>query len=322
MGLQHMCGSLTLNFKMPEDCKYCYILTPAAVVILVGLYKYISWRNRVVVKDKVVMITGASSGIGKACAVEFYKAGAKVILASRTESNLNQVRDELQKSGPGHVPFVQTIDMGDYTSIRQATKNVLQKYGHVDILINNAGQGFRGAVIQTDISVHENMMKVNYFGQIVLTQELLPGMISNGRGDIVVVSSVQGKVYVPYRAAYGASKHALECYFDILRAEHVDDNINVCICSPGYVKTPLAFKALNADGTLHGKDDADLQRGVSPDYIGSSILAGVQYRTKHMVLAPLHHRLASYSSKMFWNLAAMVMSVKARSDKFRPKKEQ
>ncbi|KIG17562.1 3-oxoacyl-[acyl-carrier protein] reductase [Enhygromyxa salina] len=199
-------------------------------------------------RDKVVWITGASAGIGEALAQELARRGAKLVLSARREALLEQVRERCERADEH---MVVPLDLSDAATIEQANARVLERYGNVDILINNSGISQRGTVVETQIEVDRRIMEVNYIGTVALTKAVLPSMLARGRGQIVVISSLMGKIGTPLRSAYAASKHALQGFFDCLRAEVHDRGVHVSVISPGYVHTEITKNALTADGSVY-----------------------------------------------------------------------
>ncbi|KAF5903806.1 dehydrogenase/reductase sdr family member 7b, partial [Clarias magur] len=230
-------------------------LAVGAVGLLLLLQMIHRKRRKQVLQDKVVVITGASSGLGKECARVFHAAGARLILCGRDQKRLQEVVDELRGQTDGkktYTPCTVTFDLSDTDTVIRAAAEILRCHGHVDVLINNAGISFRGSILDTHVSVQKDVMETNYFGPVALTQALLPSMVERGAGHIVVISSVQGKIAIPYRSAYAASKHATQAYFDCLRAEVERFGLHVSVISPGYIRTNLSLNAVTGDGSKYG----------------------------------------------------------------------
>lgn len=227
--------------------------------------------------QKVVWITGASSGIGEALAHEFAKQGAQLVLSGRNKSALEQVKAQLPETKSTVIP----LDLTAPNQIAEAVHLVLSTLGRVDILINNAGISQRSLLMDTDESVERKIMEVNFFGSVALTKKILPTMISQKSGHLVVISSVVGKAGVPGRSAYGASKHALHGYFDALRAEMHQNNIAVTLICPGYVQTQISMNALTGDGTSHQKMDGTTANGLTaPTFARRAVKAIAQKRNE------------------------------------------
>ncbi|XP_028310656.1 dehydrogenase/reductase SDR family member 7B [Gouania willdenowi] len=272
------------------------------------------------VQDAVVVITGASSGLGKECARVFHAAGAKLVLCGRNEGRLQQVVEELTAaSGDAkqqtHTPYTVVFDLADTHTVDRAADEILQCHGHVDVLINNAGISYRGNILDTHISVHRDVMETNYFGPIALTQALLPSMLRQGRGHIVVISSVQGRISIPYRSAYAASKHATQAYFDCLRAELEEHHIPVTVISPGYIRTNLSVNAVTGDGSKYGVLDQTTASGRDPTDVAQAVLTAVRHQSKDVVLAGLLPTLAVYLRAFWPALFFRLMASRARKEK-------
>lgn len=275
----------------------------------------LSHRRKQSLKGKVVLITGANSGLGKACAIAFHQAGCKVILAGRNQGELNKVKEEIAKKQvpDSFSPEILLMDLMNYNNIRKPVSEGVKLFGRVDILINNAGVSYRGEISSTQIQVDERVMAVNYFGQIALIKEFLPHMKKQGGGSIVGVSSVQGKIAIPYRSAYAASKHAFQAFCDTLRAEGSRDNIHVCVVSPGYIQTNLSQNAVCGDGTTYNKTDSTTASGMKPSFVAHKILQAVKYRKDDIVLAPLLHKLVILIRAFFPSLFFSIMNFRAKS---------
>ncbi|XP_034292446.1 dehydrogenase/reductase SDR family member 7B isoform X2 [Pantherophis guttatus] len=226
----------------------------AGVFALLRLVRRI--QARAYLKDAVVVITGATSGLGKECAKAFHAAGSQLVLCGRSAERLQGVLQELSAAADplknGHKHHTMVFDLSDIKTVVSAAKEILSCVDHVDILINNAGISYRGIITETAIEVDRKVMETNYFGPLALTKALLPAMIKRRKGHIVTISSVQGKISIPFRSAYAASKHATQAFFDCLRAEVEQFNIEVTVVSPGYIQTNLSLNAVTSDGSQYG----------------------------------------------------------------------
>lgn len=209
--------------------------------------------------NKTIWITGASSGIGKATAMELSKKKLHLILSGRNEEALNDVAVFCQKNGSSAkvVPF----DLGNEEAVVRAAQKVLAEENKIDALYHFGGISQRSLVSETSTEVDRKIFEVNFFGTVALTKAILPAMIANGGGQIAVTSSIVGKFGFPYRSAYSATKHALHGFFESLRAENVANNIRVSIIIPGRIKTNISVNALEKDGTAHGKMDRGQEKG-------------------------------------------------------------
>lgn len=267
---------------------------------------------------KRVLITGASSGLGEAIAHAFYKRGARLILASRNTEKLNEIKETLlqtYKPPELHVPTIVKLDLEELSTIPVVVKDLLKSLGHIDVLINNAGISYRGAAMNTDVSVDIKLMVVNYFGQVALTKAVLPSMLKNKSGHIVAISSVQGKVAIPYRSCYAASKHALQGFFDSLRAEVADSNVRVSVISPGYISTNLSVNAITGDGSAYGTMDVTTASGMKPEKVAEQIIGCLISGYEELVLAPVSHQLAIILRTLTPSLISRIMKSRAVSQK-------
>lgn len=201
--------------------------------------------------NKVIWITGASSGIGEALTYELANKGAKLVLSSRRKEELERVKSNCTVEAQINIAIL-PLDLSKSSSLQQATEAAIHCYGHVDVLINNGGLGQRSLIHETSLEVYRQIMEVNYFGTVALTKYLLPHFISRKQGHFVTVTSLTGKFGTPTRSAYASSKHALHGFYDALRAEHWKDNIFITMICPGFIRTQLPQAALAVEGTtLH-----------------------------------------------------------------------
>lgn len=233
--------------------------------------------NRPFFQDKVVWITGASSGIGEALAYAFNREGARLILSSRRVPELERVKKQCANGNPDHVAIL-PLDLNQIDALGDMGKQALATFGQVDILVNNGGVGQRGRVAETIFNVDRLMMNVNYLSHIALTKSVLPSMLERRAGHIVVVSSLMGELYTPKRSAYAATKHALHGFFDSLRSEVAPSGVDVTIACPGWVKTNISFHALRGDGTEFGKMDKEHGNAISAQECAEGILKAVARR--------------------------------------------
>ena len=235
------------------------------------------------IKDKIIWITGASSGIGKALAIEAAKEGAKLILSARNKEALLAVQQLCLQ----HTPDCQVLplDLTDTGKLPQLTHEALGFFKRIDVLVNNGGISQRSLVEETDLTVDRKIMEVDYFGAVALTKSVLPHMLQQKSGHIVVISSVTGIFGFPLRSAYAAAKHALHGFFETLRAEVVNRNVRVTIVCPGRIKTHISYHALTKDGKEHGKMDEGQAKGIPADVCARKILTAVKKGKKEIYIA-------------------------------------
>lgn len=235
------------------------------------------------IQDKVIWITGASSGIGEALAVELFKAGATIILTARNEKKLNEVKGKLDDIEQGRCHVV-VCDVTKQKAIDQALEKVKQLVDRVDILVNNAGVSQRSDVLETEIAVYRELLEVNFFSAVAVTKGLLPWMISRGGGQIVVISSITGKYGFRMRSGYAAAKHALHGFFETMRAELHDQNVGVTMICPGRVQTDVSVHSLTGDGRQYGKMDKGQADGVPVERCARIIVRAIQCNRKEVFI--------------------------------------
>ncbi|WP_160255700.1 SDR family NAD(P)-dependent oxidoreductase [Acinetobacter indicus] len=227
---------------------------------------------------KVVWITGASSGLGKALAKECALQGADVILTARRYEELEKVRVTLLNP-ERHVSVC--VDITDESQVRHAYAQVLAAKGRIDWLINNAGLSQRALIQDTTMQTERAIMEVDYFSQVFLTKTVLPTFIAQKSGRIAFVSSVAGLLGTQYRASYSAAKAAIHMWANSLRAEVAQEGVKVSVIFPGFVKTNVSFNALNGEGKPQGHQDEAIENGLEPDLFAqttvSALLAGEEY---------------------------------------------
>lgn len=228
--------------------------------------------------DKVVWITGASSGIGEALAYQFAHQGAKLIISSRKAAELQRVKQQIKSEC-----LIIPLDITDAIAVENAVNTAISHYSKVDILVNNAGISQRSLAVDTQEIVDRKIMEVNYFGTINITKKVLPYMIKQGGGQIAVTSSLVGKFGFPLRSAYAASKHALHGWFETLQIElKPENNIFITIVCPGRIKTNISANALTADGSLHQQMDEGQAKGMTAEVCAQKILKSI-YRQQREV---------------------------------------
>jgi dehydrogenase/reductase SDR family protein 7B len=223
--------------------------------------------------NKVVWITGASSGIGEALAYAFSAAGAKLLLSSRRTEELEKVRKNCLHP---ELTRVLPMDLLEFGSFDAHVAEALGSFGQVDIMVHNGGVSQRSLVEETDLSVHRRVMELDYFSYVALTRALLPHFLERKAGHFVVMSSVMGKIGTPMRSAYAAAKHALHGFFDCLRAEVAGVKVRVTVLTPGYVQTNIAQHALTKDGKPLGVSSRNIEKGLSADRAAAQILRAVR----------------------------------------------
>ena len=224
------------------------------------------------INDKVVWITGASSGIGEALAYELATRNCKLILSARNREALETVKSKCINAEVIILPF----DLVDFDNAKNHVEKAVAAFGKVDVLINNGGVSQRSLIIETDFEVDKKLIEVDYLGTVALTKALLPHFIKNKTGHFVTVTSLMGKFGSPYRSGYCGAKHALHGFFDVLRMEHQKDFINVTLVCPGFIQTNVAKNAMTADGSKQNIDDAATQNGMPTSVFAKKFVKAVE----------------------------------------------
>jgi short-subunit dehydrogenase len=227
------------------------------------------------VRDRIVLITGSSSGIGKAAALKVGKAGGTVLLVARTEEKLRETAREIEALGG--VAFVHAGDLSDPADIDRLAAEVLQQHGRVDILVNNAGRSIRRSVGRSYDRFHdyERTMQLNYFGPVKLILDVLPSMRSRGSGHIINISTMGLQTNTPRFAAYLASKAALDAFSRSIAAEIIDDGVHVTTVYMPLVRTPM----------ISPTKIYDRFPALSPDEAADMIIDAIRKRPKRVATA-------------------------------------
>lgn len=231
-------------------------------------------NNQKYFKGKVIWITGASSGIGEALAIQLSAFNTRLILSSNQDEELMRVKSVLRLK-PEDV-YILPLDLNEPDSLEDKAKEALKAFGHIDILINNGGISQRSMVMETSIETDRKIMEINYFSGVILTKCIMPSMLARGSGHIVAVSSITGKFGFPLRSAYSASKHAIYGFYESLGAEYYDQGIRSTIVCPGRVRTNISLSALGPDGKPQDIMDRGQEKGVTPESCAMDIINGIR----------------------------------------------
>ena len=257
------------------------------------------------INNKVVWVTGASSGIGKALVSVLAEKNAQIILSSRKVEALEKVRASLPETSRENAKIL-ALDLSQPDTLNDKAKEAISLFGRVDILIHSGGISQRALALETNIEIDRRLMEVNYFAAVILTKAVLPSMIENGFGHIISISSLVGKIGSPLRSGYAASKHALHGFFDSLRAENYDKNIFITLVVPGFVKTNVSLNALTEDGKALDKMDAELEKGMTAEQCARKIVNGAE-KEKNELLIGGKETFAVYIKRFFPGLLAKIV---------------
>ncbi len=261
-------------------------------------------------KNKIVWITGASSGIGEATAYRFAQEGATLLLTALEDDLLEQVAKRCKELGAPDAKSL-PFDISQLDQLDGLAEKAWNSFGRIDIFYNNAGISQRGTVVETEMHVFRKVMDIDFYAPVLLTKNILPRMIRQGGGQLVVTTSIAGCFGFPMRCAYSSAKHALYGFFETIQAENYKDNIRVTIVCPGRVQTNISVHALEKDGRQHGKMDAGQAGGVTPQQAADKIVRAV-YRKRREVLVGKKELLMAYIKRFFPGLCArLARKVKA-----------
>ncbi len=234
------------------------------------------------IANSTVWIIGASSGIGKALAIDMAKLQSNLVLSSRNINELEKVKSECLNYTKKC--FIVSLDLEKNTNYNSEVKEVIKQYNSIDYLIVNGGISQRSLISETPISIDRKLMEINYFGNISITKSVLPYMIKQKSGHIIVVSSIVGKFGFPLRSAYSASKHALHGFYETLRAEQKNNNINVTMVIPGRVNTNISKNAILKDGSSYKKLDKGQAQGISAESCSKQIINAIKKNKKEVLI--------------------------------------
>ena len=232
-------------------------------------------------KNKLVIITGASSGIGKACAEKFAQEGANLVLAARSADKLREVAENIARYGVQVLPVV--TDVGIEEECKRLIKSAISKFGRIDVLVNNAGISMRASFSDLDISVLKKVMDVNFWGTVYCTRYAISSIIQN-KGSIVGVSSIAGYKGLPGRTGYSSSKFAMHGFLEALRIENMKHGLHVLIACPGFTASNIRNTALAADGSSQGETPRDEQKMMQPEEVAMRIVSAVKGRKDRLTL--------------------------------------
>ncbi len=231
-------------------------------------------KNKNFYEGKVIWITGASSGIGEELARQLSGCGARLILSSRRQEELERVKSSLRTSAENVV--ILPLDLAQPALLPDKAKEAENAFGRIDILINNGGVSQRAFALETPVEIDRKIMEINYFSGLILAKAVLPGMISRKYGHIVGISSVTGKFGFPLRSAYAASKHAMAGFYESVGTEYYSQGIRTTVVYPGRIRTNISLGAIGPDGKPYNKMDPGQEQGTPVDRCVREIINGIR----------------------------------------------
>jgi short-subunit dehydrogenase len=252
-------------------------------------------------KDKVVIITGASSGIGLAFVYEFASMGAKIVMAARSIDKLQEISGGLKKRN------IETLAIETDVSKEEDCKNLIEKtieqFGRIDILINNAGISMRANFKDVDLSVLKKLMDVNFWGTVYCTKYALPYLLES-KGSLVGISSIAGYIGLPGRTGYSASKFAMNGFLETVRNENLHSGFHVLIAAPGFTASNVRKAALTANGSMQGETPRVEEKMMTAEEVAHKIVRAIKRRKDSLILTIYQGKATVFVNKLFPKLVA------------------
>lgn len=243
-------------------------------------------------KDKVIWITGASSGIGEELTKQLANEGAKLVLSARRESELQSVKNSANLSD--NQVFILPMDMLEMDTFKDKFQQVIARFGRVDVMVHNAGISQRTLFSEMSDQDAQRLMSTNFMSVVALTRVVLPHFIQRKSGAFLVTSSVSGKIGTPYRTMYCASKHAIQGFFDGLRGEVWREGVQVTVVCPGYINTPISLSAIGKDGNAYGKMDVNQAKGIPVNICVEKMINALKSGKHEIVIAGFKESLGVF----------------------------
>lgn len=253
----------------------------------------IKYKNKF--KDKVIIVTGASSGIGRACAFEFANNNANIVLASRREKELIKIENKIKEKGGQAFSIV--TDVRKIDDCQNLINKTVEKYGKIDILINNAGISMRASFEEIDLSVIKDLMDTNFYGAVYCTKFALPYLLKQ-KGTVIGISSISGLTPLPGRTGYCASKYAMDGFLNTLRLENKKNGLNVLVVHPGFTSSNIRNIALNKNGKPQKETPRNEEEMMSAERVAQIITKATLKRERDLILTP-QGRLVVWLHKNF-----------------------
>ncbi len=247
-----------------------------------------------IMQNKVVIITGASSGIGLALAREFAQRGNKLVLAARSADKLQEIEEELKSQGADIITVI--TDVSVEADCRNMVEKAVEKFGRIDILINNAGLSMRALFKDVDLSVLKQLMDVNFWGTVYCTKYALPYLIQS-KGTVAGISSIAGYVGLPGRTGYSASKFAMHGFLEALRVENLKTGLNVLIAAPGFTASNIRKTALTNDGSQQGETPRKEEKMMSASEVAKHVAHAIEKRKSTLILTFVEGKLTVWLKK-------------------------
>ncbi len=233
-------------------------------------------------KEKTVIITGASSGIGKAIAYKFGELGTNLVLAARNIEALNEIKKDIEQKYQVRI-LAQKTDVTSEEACKQLIDKSIEQFNGIDILINNAGLSMRAPFKDLDLKVLHHLMNVNFWGTVYCSRYAVKHLLKSG-GSLVAVTSITGFAGLPARTGYAASKYAVHGFMESLRIENMETNLHVMVAAPGYTRSNVRFNALTANGSPQGETPREEEKMMEPEEVAEKIIKGIRKRRQIIVM--------------------------------------
>ncbi|XP_054614476.1 dehydrogenase/reductase SDR family member 7C-B-like isoform X2 [Dunckerocampus dactyliophorus] len=302
-------------WKMDPTWTTTVLLVPCVVVLTVGMfYVYtlvLGLLSKSSVRNKVVLVSDALSGLGKECSSVFHKDGARLILCGKSWEKLQKLSGNLVDTSDPSVTFppkLVLLDFGDMENLPEAMAEILECYGCLDVVILNSSMKVKAPAHTLSLEMDKLLMDNNYFGPVMLAKGVLPSMMSRRSGHLLVVNSIQGKLAVPFRTSYAASKHAVQAFFDCLRAEVEEFGISVSTINVTFISGRASEQQTASSKSFWSFLYTKKPLGVSPHEAASEVAKILSNKKKEVLIAPSLPKVAIYARSFFPNVFFAVMS--------------
>lgn len=259
-------------------------------------------------KDKVVIITGGTSGIGKACALAFGQAGAHIVISGRDPKKLQATAEELTQLQIDNLAV--RSDVSKEADAQKLITETVQHFGKLDVLINNAGISMRALFQDLNLDVIKQVMDINFYGTVYATKYALPYILKS-KGSIIGISSIAGYRGLPGRTGYSASKFAMQGFLEALRTEVMHQGVHVMVACPGFTASNIRNTALNASGHIQGESPRAEEKMMTADEVAARILKATQRRKREIIMTSqgkltvfLNRWLPGLTDKLVYNVMA------------------
>ncbi|XP_072550126.1 dehydrogenase/reductase SDR family member 7C-B isoform X2 [Salminus brasiliensis] len=296
------------------------VLVPVVVLVTAGIfYLYgvlLRLLNKTTLRNKVVLMTDSLSALGNESAKLFHKAGARLILCGKNWEKLEDLAEQLANESDPTLTFppkLVELDFADTESLPEVVSDVLDCYGCLDVLIINSSMKVKAPAQTLSLEMDKLVMDANYFGPITLAKGVLPSMITRRSGHILLVNSIQGKLAVPFRTTYAASKHAVQAFFDCLRAEVQEYGISVSTLSHTFIKAAPSVKQTTTTKSILSALTRQKPQGISPEEMASELLKTLNNKNNEIIMAHSISKAAIYARPFFPNFFFSVMASGVRN---------